>query len=136
MLILIICFSSRMLPNNQTVLDRDQKWNKLFQKYENCHDCEEDGYDIRDLIACAEVEDEELEEIWNDEEEAIESSEESMDSKENNQELVLYNSKPKNLQDLEKVYEPEFIQGLKKAFNKRCLELDGLNLTFWKRFVK
>ena len=122
------------MPNNQQVFERDDKWRKLFEKYENCGDCEDDGYDIRDLIACGEVEDEELEDLFGVEEEALESCDDSDDFKENkNRELVVYNNTPKTLQDLERIYEPDFIQGLKRAFNKRCAELDGMNLLFWKR---
>ncbi|KAL7020874.1 hypothetical protein ACKWTF_011661 [Chironomus riparius] len=125
---------SSILPNNQQVLERDDKWRKLFEKYENCGDCEDDGYDVVDLIACGEVEDEELDDIFDVEDEALESSSESDDFKENNnRDLVVYNNKPKTLQDLEKIYDPDFIQGLKRAFNKRCAELDGMNLLFWKR---
>lgn len=113
------------------MLERDEKWKKLFEKYENCGDCEDDGYDVRDLIACCEAEDEGLEDLLSNEEEAIESSDEEL--KENNQDLVIYTSKPKTLQDLERIYDTEFIKGLKRAFDKRCTELDGMNLTFWKR---
>jgi len=126
-----IIFSLKAFPDNQKVLERDDRWKKLFEKAENCGDCEEDGYDICDLIACAEVEDEENEEFMVNKEEAIESNDESESSKENTRDVVVY--KPKTIQDVEKAYDPEYIQGLKRAFQQRCTELDHMNLHFWKR---
>lgn len=121
----------KAFPDNKKVLERDDRWKKLFEKAENCGDCEEDGYDICDLIACAEVEDEEIDEFIVNEEEAIESTDESESSKENTRDVVVY--EPKTIQDVEKVYDSDYIQGLKRAFQQRCTELDQMNLHFWKR---
>ena len=131
-----------LFPSDDEIMRRKDDWEKLFEKYSNCADENDEGYDMDDLIAIAEAEDEGREEfdqmeydenLIDNKVEAYEDHEE--DDRDRNLQLQIVQNMGKSREQqcaaLTSYFGAEFIQKMQNLFEQRLKEVEKLKLPHW-----
>lgn len=113
------------------MIERNDCYESLCERYKHPTDTLDDGYDFDDLIAICEELDKADEEMISPEEEAEESDEEGIDKK--LLQVVPFQDRNEESKYLSKLYGKQFLDNMQRAYLKRCSEAKHLNLSFWKK---